>query len=205
MNHFPPGDWIDLARGVLEPAQAARLESHLRQECEECRKSSELWRQLLRCADREAGYEPPESAVSAAKTAYVSAEPARWLPRLAHFARLVFDSFSHPELAMVRASAESSRRLLHELEPFAIDLRLESDPVRKHTSLMGQVLNSRHPDELTTGIDVVLLSGEKVVKRTTANAEGEFELDFGPENDLQLFINIRGHRAIGIILPEPQI
>lgn len=205
MNHFSPSDWIDLARAVLDTAQATRLESHLREGCEECRKSSDLWRQLLACSAREAEYEPPASAVRAIKAAYASAEPARWLPRIAQFARLVFDSFNHPELAMVRASAPSSRRLLHEMEPFAIDLRLESDPVRKRTSLMGQVLNSRHPDELTTGIDVVLLSGEHVVKRTSANAEGEFELDFGPEHDLQLFINIRGHRAIGIVLPAAQV
>jgi hypothetical protein len=205
MNHFPPGDWIDLARGVLDPAQAARLGRHLREECEECGKAWEFWRQLLTFSARETGYQPPESAVSAAKAAYVSAAPDQWLPRLAQFARLVFDSFDHPQLAMVRASAQSSRHLLHELEPFAIDLRLEFDAVRNRTSLMGQVLNSRHPDELTTGIDVVLLSGEHVVKRTTVNAEGEFELAFGPEKDLQLFINIRGHRAIGIVLPEPQI
>ncbi|HEX4167750.1 MAG TPA: hypothetical protein VHZ55_19985 [Bryobacteraceae bacterium] len=136
------------------------------------------------------------------KNAYGSARPERWLPQMAEFGRLLFDSFRQPDVAMVRAAMQSSRQLLHEVEPFIIDLRLESDPLRKRTSLTGQILNSEHPDQSTGEVDVVLLSGENLVKRTVANAQGEFELDFRPEDGLQLFINIRGQRAIGIVLPE---
>ncbi len=49
---------------------------------------------------------------------------------------------------------------------------------------------------------MVLLSGERLVKKTSANAAGEFDLDFVPEENLQLFVNIRGKRAIAIVLPD---
>jgi hypothetical protein len=202
MNHFPPGDWIDLARGALPASQAARMQNHLSRHCDECLRSDELWRLVLNLATTEAGYKLPDRAVMDVKNAYGSARPERWLPQMAEFGRLLFDSFRQPDVAMVRAAMQSSRQLLHEVEPFIIDLRLESDPLRKRTSLTGQILNSEHPDQSTGEVDVVLLSGENLVKRTVANAQGEFELDFRPEDGLQLFINIRGQRAIGIVLPE---
>ncbi len=202
MNHFPPGDWIDLARGILTPSQTARIQSHLREGCGECLKSSELWRLVLNVSTDEADNEPPDGVVRAVKAAYVSAKPERWLPQMAQFARLLFDSFRQPDTALVRAAMQSSRQLLHEIEPFTIDLRLESDSLKKRIFLTGQILNSERPDEPTARIDVVLLSGERLVEKTIANAEGEFEMNFGPEDDLQLFINIRGERAIGVPLPE---
>jgi hypothetical protein len=52
---------------------------------------------------------------------------------------------------------------------------------------------------------VVLLSGERLVAKTAANPSGEFEFELGDEKGLQLFINIRGQRAIGIGLPDPDI
>ncbi len=202
MDHFPPGDWIDLARGVLPVPQTALMQSHLRQGCAECLRSSETWSLVLSLSARETGYRPPDDVVRVIKAAYVSARPERWLPAMAQFARLIFDSFTQPHSATVRSSMPSSRFLLHEAEPFTIDLRLDADPVRKRISLMGQVLNSKDQGQSAGRIDVILLSGERLVKKTSANAAGEFDLDFVPEDNLQLFVNIRGQRAIAVVLPD---
>jgi hypothetical protein len=69
---------------------------------------------------------------------------------------------------------------------------------------MGQVLNARKPDMKTEDVDVVLLSGERLVAKTTTNPAGEFEFEFDDGKGLQLFINIRGQRAIGIVLPDSE-
>ena len=114
----------------------------------------------------------------------------------------MFDSFTQPTPAPVRAAAHASRQLIHEAEPFVIDLRLQSDPARKRITLIGQVLNSRDPKKTVVGVDVILVSDQQLVKQTLANALGEFDLDFGPEPNLQLLINIRGQRAIGLMLPD---
>jgi hypothetical protein len=151
---------------------------------------------------REAAYGPPEAAVAKVKKAYAAAKPWTWLMEIAEFARTVFDSLQQPVPAMVRASPSRSRQLVHEAEPFVIDLRVESDPIRNRLFLVGQVLNARHPDQAVRGVDVVLLSGEELVMRTSASDSGEFDLEWDREEDLRLFINIRGQRAIGIVLPD---
>jgi hypothetical protein len=202
MDHFPVGDWIDFARGVLPAARAELLQSHLRQGCAECLRSFEIWSLVASSSAKEPTYHPPDHAVDAIKGAYASARPERWLPEIAQFARLIFDSFKQPELAMVRGPFPSSRLLLHEAAPFTIDLRLDSDPLRKRFSLMGQILNSRDPEQSANGIDIILLSGDRLVQKTSANAAGEFDLDLVPEDNLQLFVNIRGQRAIAIALPD---
>ena len=204
MDHFSPGDWIDSARGILPAYKASLIQQHLDQGCGDCLKSSKTWRLIVEVSSREPAYRPPGSAVEASKGAFVPREPGRWLAEIAQFAQLLFDSFSQPSLATVRAAAQSSRQLVHEAEPFVIDLRLDSDPARKRVSLMGQILNSKNPDEATGKIDVIVLSGEQLVKRTSTNDVGEFDLDFNVQPDLQLVINIRGQRAIGINLPTPE-
>ena len=102
--------------------------------------------------------------------------------------------------AFVRGSASPSRRLVHEAEPFVIDLRLES--VRDRLYLIGQILNSEKPDQAMYGVDILLLEGEDLVARTKASSSGEFELQCDHDRALRLFINIRGHRAIGIVVPD---
>jgi len=82
---------------------------------------------------------------------------------------------------------------------------VESEPAKKRVWLIGQVLNSEKPDMKMEGADVVLLSGERLVAKTTTNPSGEFEFEYPAESGLQLFINIRGRRAIGLVLPDPEI
>jgi hypothetical protein len=201
MDHFAPGDWIDFVRGFLNPSTSAPMQAHLDQDCEECRQASGIWRDVVGIAQRETGFEPPVTVVSGLKAAFVPAKPWGWLTEMAQYAQLVFDSFRQPAYTMVRGSAPVSRQLVHEAEPFTIDLRLEADPLRKRVSLTGQIVNSKNPERETPDIDVVLLSGPNLVKKTLANASGEFDLDFESDPDLQLFINIRGQRAVGIVLP----
>lgn len=202
MDHFPAGDWIDLARGVLPADRADLMQAHLRQDCSDCQRSSEIWGLVVSFSEKEPDHHPPDDAIKTVKAAYLSARPERWLPEIAEVARLIFDSFRQPELAMVRGPFASSRLLVHEATPFTIDLRLDSDPRRNRISLMGQILNSGHPDQTDGRIDVILLSGDRLVQKTSANAAGEFDLDLIPEENLQLFVNIRGQRAIAIALPD---
>jgi hypothetical protein len=201
MDHFPPGDWIDLARNMLSSESAAAMQAHLDQGCEECLKAWGLWRAVTALAAKEFEYRPPDEAVRVAKAAYRSTQPDGWLAQISAFARVVFDSLTQPSPAMVRAVAHTTRQLVHESEPYLIDLKLEGDPARKRIFLAGQIINSENPAQQLGVIDVVLLRGTEVIRKTQASPSGEFDLDFGIDEDLQLFINLRGQRAIGIVLP----
>jgi hypothetical protein len=204
MSHFSAEAWFNLARGTLSAAQSAPMQHHLEDGCDQCLKIFEMWQVTLETASREVAYHPPASAVRFVKATYSSERRWGWLPQIARIARLVFDSSRQPSPAAVRGSMPSSRQFLHEAEPFVIDLRVESEPAKKRVWLMGQVLNSEKPGKKIEAVDVVLLSGERLVAKTAANPSGEFELEFGDERGLQLFINIRGQRAIGIVLPDPE-
>lgn len=201
MHHFSMDKWVDFARG-MPPDEAAEMRIHLDRGCHECRQSLQTWQTISALAAREAAYQPSGSVVETVKAAFNSEKRWAWLAQIAQMARLVFDSFQQAEPAMMRGFPQPSRQLVHESEPFVIDLRLESDPLRKRISLLGQILNSRYPENAIRGVDVILLRGEDVIQKTSTNPLGEFVLEFGRDENLRLFINIRGQRAIGIVLPE---
>jgi hypothetical protein len=202
MSHFSEAAWVDFARGLLPHAEAGALESHLRSNCEECLQSVTLWQTVVKYLSQEAQYVPPEQTVQDVQATYAISKPWRWLIEIARRTELIFDSFRQPAPAFVRGSASPSRRLVHEAEPYLIDLRLEN--VRDRLYLIGQILNSEKPDQEMYGVDVLLLEGEELVARTKASSTGEFELQCDRYRALRLFINIRGHRAIGIVVPDEE-
>jgi hypothetical protein len=202
MSHFSPADWVDFARGLLPQPEAAALQAHLDDKCGECLESVAMWRSVREYLSREAQYGPPDEVFETTAAAYTAVKPWRWLVEAARQAELIFDSFRQPILAFVRGSTSSSRRLVHKAEPFVIDLRLEA--VRDRFYLLGQILNSEHPAEEMHGVDILLLSGEDLVAKAKANPSGEFEVQCERGCDLRLFINIRGHRAIGIAIPDDE-
>jgi len=128
------------------------------------------------------------------------------LAREAQVTRPVFDSlYESPGASLraaVRSSPQFSRQLVHEAEPFVIDIRLDYGSSLGEIRLIGQVLNAQKPENMIRGVDIILLSEDGLVKRTHANNSGEFVLEFNPEPSLQLLINIRGFRAIGLVLPD---
>ncbi len=202
MNHFSADEWVDFTRGLLPPAKAAAMQAALDKGCRECRSAFQLWRAIGEAIPHEKEIQPSEAVTKAVKNAYLSEKPWRWMISAAQFAQVVFDSFREPALAGVRSVGRTNRQITVETEPFVIDLRLESDPARRHISLTGQIFNSHNSQAAIHGADVVLLSSGNLLRRTKANELGEFCLDFGREKDLRLFINIRGERAIGITLPD---
>lgn len=178
------------------------MQNHLDENCKECRRAVDMWHRVAQCFLENQAYSPPESVVRLVKASFTRPESWTRFSKFATLARLVFDSSRAPAVASVRASKGTSRQLVHEAEPFVIDIRLESEPGRRSRFLIGQVLDRRSANKTVGNIDVVLLSGEDVVSKTSTNASGEFEFGFGLKDDLKLFIDIRGERAIGIVLPD---
>jgi len=205
MSHFSAAGWFDFARGTLSPEERVPMQRHLDEDCGRCFKVLNMWQTVLDTVRPEPAYSPSASAVRCVKAAFVSETRWRWLPQMARMARLVFDT-SHHAAAAVRNSVPCSRQFLYKAEPFVIDLRVELEPSQSRVLLIGQVLNSRRPDMKTEDVDVLLLSGERLVAKTSTNPAGEFEFEFEFDDGkgLQLFINIRGQRAIGIVLPDSE-
>jgi hypothetical protein len=202
MSHFPSRDWVDRAHQLGSPDQQSQMQRHLEDGCEICHKDSDIWRMLVECLSREPSLEIPDATIRNVRAAFTSEEIPDWFT-LAETPRLVFDTWAHPPGVPARTAAtRGARQVIYEAEPFVIDLRMESDPFRQRVLIAGQILDSSTPDRAVEQVEVVLLRGEEVAAKISVNATGEFDVGCESGHELRLLINIRGQRAIGIVLPE---
>jgi hypothetical protein len=201
MSHFSTIEWVDFARGVASPESANLMETSANA-CDECGSSARFWGQVYELLKRQGEYQPAPSLVQSIKAAFSGDEAVPWWKKVTEFASLVFDSALAPALAGVRSAAKSNRQITVESGAFVVDLQLESDSVRRRYSLTGQILGNGESMVKIEGAEVVLLSPDKIVQKTHANDMGEFCLDFAHGDQLRLFIDIKGERGVGIILPR---
>jgi hypothetical protein len=205
-GHFDDKAWLDLARKVVMPDRAAQMQAHLDAGCEACQTQFAMWRLVIDTAEREADYEPPETAVRAVRDAFSLSRKLPFLPMLADAARLIFDSFYEPLPAGVRgAPSLEARHVLHESGDIVVDIRLESES-HGVTSMSGQVLQRNAPVEATAGAGVVLVQGrDTLIAHTIANRMGEFQLEFEHSTGVTVFLELPGGRIISVALPVAQL
>lgn len=201
MIHFSSEQWFEFARNAEPAEEHPLMERHLEDGCDECRKVAAMWTEVLEIAARESRYHLPAGVVRSARAAFAPRGNWRWLTEIAQAAETIFDSMLEPIPAAVRGSAAPARQFLQEAKPFVVDLRVEFEPILKRVRLVGQVLSSTEPQKIVSDVDVFLLRGEQLAANTTANSSGEFELEFEAEENLQLFVDIRGRKVIEVRLP----
>jgi hypothetical protein len=190
MKHLEAGQLVDLARGLIEDAEAAAMRPHL-DECDRCRAALDRLSLIVRTA--RAASSVPAAAVREANT-LAAAPPSQAFGAIG--ARLVFDNFLQPLMAGVRGTAQD-RHLLFEADHWAIDLRVvRSDRV---LSITGQLANAAAPTQGCGGVAVLAWSTEGVVGRGLTGSLGEFTIacpDVG-----HLTLEIRSSPAITIGIP----
>lgn len=199
MSHFGEQDWIEFTRDRVAPERHDAMQQHLDAGCEACWKALELWRHTLEIADREAGYEPPESAVRFVKGAFALYKPAGAGSRVREMAQLILDTFQQPILAGVRSTSPPTRQLLYKAGPFHIDVRLEPLPGSSRLSLVGQVMDATQSGKGLGELPVILRSGEQRKVRTKTNHFGEFQLEFEPAEELHLSFELS--REMEVVIP----
>jgi hypothetical protein len=200
-KHFTAEAWLDFVRKVAPPGDKALMQRHLDSGCKACSQLFEAWAAVLEVTTKERANDPPESAVRLVKAAFAQGKPWRPVPQGVRIARLIFDSFRQPVLAGSRGSVVPTRQLLHKSGPFLVDVSIEPNRARNQVLLVGQVLNSKTPQEVMKDVEVVLQRGLEVVAQATTDSLGEFHLEFRPQENLRLFVDVPGDRAIGIVLP----
>lgn len=205
-RHFDDKSWLDLAKKVVSADRAAKMQAHLDEGCERCQTQYSMWRLVVETVEREAEYEPPESALRAVRDAFSLSRKLPSLPKLADVARMVFDSFREPLPAGVRgAPSLEARHLLHESGDLAIDIRLENES-HNMTSMAGQILQRNAPADATAGAGVVLVRGhDNVIGHTIANRMGEFHLEFERDAAVTVFLEVPDGRIISVALPVAEL
>jgi hypothetical protein len=201
MKHYPSEKWADYSRGAADKRVAAEMKRHLETGCKKCRQESEMWAAVVGLAQKEPGYQPPESAVRVAKS-YLAASRVKGKPSMvAQIARLIFDSVRQPQLDGVRTIGVAPRHYVYQAGTTLVDIWMEpasgSDPV----SLTGQILEKSQPTKSIVGIDVRLRVGDAEIASTRTNQFGEFHLDVLPIASSGVQLTIGDEQKIAVLIP----
>jgi hypothetical protein len=194
MEHFSEQAWADFGRGFSAPEKARGIKTHLSTNCADCKATSRFWSRLQTMARAEREYSAPADLVRLAKLEFAAKhelQAEKW-----SLASVLFDSFSQPLLAGVRSSAAIARQVVYEAEGLTVDLRFDVVVPSGRVSAVGQILDRQTPRELLTGSPVVVWTENgQLVATTTANAYGEFQLEFEAQDDLRLTARVGGRRV----------
>src|SRR5258708_23235922 len=71
MKHFFMPDWVDFARGVKDEEPTLAMQRHLDEGCAKCLKNLEIWRHVMKFAEKEGLYAPLESSVRMVEASFV--------------------------------------------------------------------------------------------------------------------------------------
>jgi len=178
------------------------MQSHLDNGCKGCAKLFGTWRRVHEAGRREASYQPPESVVRSVKGAGVIHGLGMGGRVKSLIAGLLFDSMSTPMAAGVRSTAVSLRQLLYGVGGYRLDLRIEPQENSDKVTLMGQILNSEHPDRPIGLTSVGLRKGKKVTAHSMTNEFGEFQLECELEGSFQLEAGLPHGQVLKIPLVE---
>ena len=191
-EHFSEEDWVDFARRRGDPGHRARVASHLETGCPRCLQTLRLWNAVLSVADQEAAYAPPKEAVRELRGRFALQRPKGLRERMAAGVALVFDSFRQPLPAGMRAGrlSLSSRQLLYKAGRYTIKLQVEPGMEQERLSIVGQILDEQDPAGGLRDIAVLALKGSHTLDRTITNQLGEFYLEPGATDKLQLSVDV---------------
>jgi len=186
MKHFTTEEWIDFVRQVAPGSRQQAMRQHLETGCKRCRATVELWQKVHNTALAEATYQPPAESVRAAKAAFATAGGTAALPERRTSFEMLFDSFLQPAFAGARSAGTGMRQMLYRVDPYQVDIQIESNPQGNRLVVTGQLLNVSRPESAAVDVPVTLSNRSGSVVHTVTNQFGEFrgEVDFS--GDLEL-------------------
>jgi hypothetical protein len=117
-------------------------------------------------------------------------------------ATLVFDSSKQAgPVDGIRGTAAVARQLLFQAGSLCIDMCMQPRPGTDAIVLVGQLLDSRHPEHGMRNIPVQLLCEGNTISDKKTNDLGEFEFGVQSQHDMQLSFGIAGRRKLVVPLP----
>ena len=118
-------------------------------------------------------------------------------------AELMFDSAAQAVTAEgTRGSTGIARQLLFQAGSVCIDMCMQPKLGSEAVVLIGQLLDSKHPDHGIKNISVQLLCEGNAISHKKTNDMGEFEFGIEGPQDLQLAFGIAGRRKLIVPLPS---
>src|SRR5262245_56434919 len=191
MKHYGIAQWVDFARGLVTPEDAADMRNHV-STCAECRDLADYCSNLARvCTGMESG-DVPDDVIRKALSVF----PVRFQERpkrsLRIAAELIYDSLLVPAPAGLRSSWHVGWQALYHAGACSLDLRTEPELRSSRAAFIGQISNHVDPNHHMAGIPVCVKAGRLVVAETHSNQFGEFQMEYEQQNRLQLCVYLDG-------------
>ena len=179
------------------------MERHLQQGCSDCARTLEFWRGVLDAASREAAFEPPDNVLRCAKALYSAFPPDKKSGLNLRVARLA--EYGQQALEGVRASpGPIGTHLLFREGTVLLDTCVRPMRASESVSLMGQVVDSAQLNVRLEDRQVSVVRASNALAKTTTNEFGEFHLEFEPDEDLFLIIELENQSYLVSHLPAPK-
>ncbi len=201
MKHYSSEKWADYSRGTTGKREASLMKRHLESGCKKCRQMAEMWSGVIRLAQKEGGYKPPENAVRVAKSYFAASRLEGKSSVVTQIARLVFDSLRQPQLEGVRSTSVAPRHYVYQAGSVLVDIWLERVSGSTPLSLTGQVLEKSKDSQAVKDMDVRLRMGDAEIASTTTNQFGEFHLEIPPSTGSDAQLTIGGERKVAVLIP----
>jgi len=179
MKHFETWQWADFSRGLDTGIDRSLMQSHL-EACAKCRRTVGILSEVAAVAAAEPANTPPRESVRLAKAIYTPPPSQRLL------ARLIFDSFLAPLPVGVRTQDRQTRQAVYEAGSYCVDVRVEHQPRRGTTTLVGQLADRDHPGANAADVSVLLKTKQKTIASAPCDQFGEFYLEYRPAPSLRL-------------------
>jgi len=187
MKHFDVTNWTDFARGCATEPDRVRMEAHLASGCRRCGATSDLMQRVVASTRADDLYEPPADIVRCVKA--IGAMQRRRPSAARLVGRLIYDSFSEPLPAGMRAEDRVSRHTLYEAGEFYVDLRLEQEKGSPFVTLVGQLTNRANPESSLPAAPILLMAQkDTIIAHAVYNRFGEFQIDYPPARHLRLCV-----------------
>jgi hypothetical protein len=195
MRHYEIGAWADFVRNLLSEREKAEMEQHLASDCTECVATVDFVRQVAAAAASERAYEAASEELAVAAREIFQARGAGRLGKFVEalrvlVAQLTYDSASDLLPEGARAHRSATRQMMFQAGDFCLDLRLDRELNSRRVTLVGQLANPKDSQIQLAKLQVLILSGEKILTQASINEFGEFSLDYMPRPNLRLCVPI---------------
>lgn len=204
MSHFTVTEWADFARGLGDEIQRTAMEEHLRSGCSLCSEAASLFARVAVVARLDLRVEVPavlvQDAIDIFPARVIAPQPSL-IERISAY--LVFSSRNNLQLEGVRSTHAVSHQAAYEAGDYCVDVRTDREPGTVRSVLVGQIGNRLTPDLFIKSATVFLMSRKQVIAQAQSNEFGEFSLEYLPQPDLRMIVQIAGEtRSVEIVLSE---
>jgi hypothetical protein len=193
MRHYEISEWADFARNLLSGQAREEMEQHLASGCTSCGATLDFLRNVAAAAAVENLYESATPALVSSAHELFEGRGMRTIDRVVEALQVLaghmtYDSASDLLPQGTRAHRASTRQMMFEAGDYCLDLRIDRELDSSRVTLVGQLASQKDPRVQMARLQVLILSGDRILSQTASNEFGEFSLECVARQNVRLCV-----------------